>query len=94
MCISEFRTYALIYYVLSLNRVYAVLLRKCVLNEHYKYSVTYFAQFLSILWALIIMQNGQRFVVMYLLYGGSYVLVAPKTVAGGDRAALQEQGNR
>lgn len=40
------------------------------------------------------MQNGQRFVVMYLLYGSTDVLAAIETVAGGDRAALQEQRDR
>lgn len=40
------------------------------------------------------MQNGQRFVVMYLLYRGTNVLAPIETVAGGDRAAVQEQGDR
>lgn len=40
------------------------------------------------------MQNGQRFVVMYLLYRGSDLLAAPETITGGDRTALQEQGDR
>lgn len=40
------------------------------------------------------MQNGQRFVVMYLLYRGTDVLAAIETIAGGDRAAVQEQGDR
>lgn len=40
------------------------------------------------------MQNGQRFVVMYLLYRGTDVLAAPEAVAGGDRAAVAQQGDR
>lgn len=71
-----------------------MLLRKCVHIRLFKYRVTSFAQFYFVLWALIIMQNGQRFVVMYLLYGGSDLLATPKAVAGGDRAAVQEQGDR
>lgn len=71
-----------------------MLLRKCVYNKLFKYRVTSVAQFYFVLWALIIMQNGQRFVVMYLLYGGSDLLAASEAVAGGDRAAVQEQRDR
>lgn len=42
----------------------------------------------------IIMQNGQRSVVMYLLYGGSDLLAASEAVSRGDRAAVQKQGDR
>lgn len=40
------------------------------------------------------MQNGQRSVVMYLLYRSPNMLAAAQTVAGGDRAAIQEQRDR
>lgn len=71
-----------------------MLLRKCVYNKLFEYRVTSVAQFYFVLWALIIMQNGQRFVVMYLLYRGSDLLATPEAVAGGDRAEVQEQRDR
>lgn len=40
------------------------------------------------------MQNGQRFLVMYLLYRGADMLATFETVAGGDRTKVQEQGDR
>lgn len=39
-------------------------------------------------------QNGQRFTVMYLLYGGSDLLAATQAVARGDRTEIQKQRDR